>query len=135
MSGPTSTRAWEKRWAGAIAVKFAQIDIDFDSLPPPGTYGFGTDLSTDRQGVGLYSQGSGKVVAWTGLDEPTPEQCNDLLVKARAGQESQYIQKPEAGKYYCLLTWNGQDPGRTVHFKVVQAITGGYSLEATVWNP
>jgi hypothetical protein len=126
-------QAWKKRWTGPIAVKISQNDIDFDALPPSGYY-FGADLTTDRQGGGLYGRRDGKLVAWTDQDEPTPQKCNDLLVNAPAGEDSQYVQNPEAGRYYCLLTSNGSDPGRVVVFKVVQAITGGYSLEATVWN-
>ncbi|MFI6226159.1 hypothetical protein ACIBCR_02430 [Micromonospora echinospora] len=126
------TQDWKERWAKPIQVRFS-LGIDFDALPPPGRQGFGADLKTGREGTDLRTEGSGKLVVWDGERQPEPQQCFELLATLPA-EGSQYVGDPTVGRWYCLLTWNGSNPGRVVVFSITEAIDKGFGLQATVWN-
>jgi hypothetical protein len=132
-AAPLPVFQWTERWTDPIQVSFTN-GIDFDYQPPPGRSGFGTDLETSRDGTDLLTEGTGKLLAWTDQSVPSPQQCYELTANSPATQDSQYINRPEVGRSYCLLTWNGKDPGRVVVFTVTDAIQLGFNLNATVWN-
>jgi hypothetical protein len=124
---------WKERWSDPIQLRFPG-GIDFDYLPPPGRAGFGTDLSTSRDGSDMRTNNSGKLLQWSDEDKPSPQQCYALTARSPAGQESQYVNNPEVGRWYCLLTWNDPQPGRIVVFRVTEVVGGGFHLQATVWD-
>ncbi|MFY1635203.1 hypothetical protein ACN27F_18330 [Solwaraspora sp. WMMB335] len=124
---------WKERWSDPIQLRFPG-GIDFDYLPPPGRAGFGGDLDTSRDGSDMRTHNSGKLLEWGNEGEPSPQQCYELTARSPAGQDSQYINNPQVGSWYCLLTWNDSLPGRIVVFRVTEVVEGGFNLQATVWN-